>query len=391
VRTPRPLRAAFVAAALAFAAPPRLAAERARPAPQAVPARAAAQVASVHALPTEVADAIRSMVSGEMTRLGIPGLSLALGGGGEIRLETAFGWACVENEVAASPDTVFRLASVSKPMTAVVALQLAARGRLDLDAPAWRYCPAYPPKPWTVTPRLLLSHQGGIRGYRPGEPPQTRHYDTVAEGLAVFASDPLAYEPGTAVAYTTYGYCLLGCAVEGAASRPFAEALREQVFAPAGMMSTAPENLRLIVPRRASGYRRSPTTGELVNSPLADMSYKVPGGGLVGTAPDVVRFGLALLDGRLLSRPMLERMLTPQRTRSGRATGFGLGLTVGRRAGRREAWHLGGQEQVSTILYLRPESGLVLAMLTNLERVQDPLLELARRVADLAEADRVYR
>ena len=325
-----------------------------------------------------------------MSRLGIPGLSLALGGGSEIRLETAYGWACVENEVAAASETVYRLASISKPMTAVAALRLAASGRLDLDAPAWSYCPAYPPKPWVVTPRLLLSHQGGIRGYRPGEPAQTRHYGTVAEGLALFAQDPLAYEPGTAVSYSTYGYCLLGCAVEGAAGRPFAELLREQVFAPAGMMHTAPENLQLIVPHRARGYRRGPT-GELVNSPLADMSYKVPGGGLIGTAPDVARFGLALLNGRLLSRPMLDQMLTRQRTRAGRVTGFGLGLTVGRRGGRREAWHLGGQEQVSAILYLRPESGLVLAMLSNLEKVQDPLLDLARRAADLAEADLVYR
>ena len=121
------------------------------------------------------------------------------------------------------------------------------------------------------------------------------------------------------------------------------------------------------------------------------MSYKVPGGGLIGTAPDVARFGLALLNGRLLSRPMLDQMLTRQRTRTGRVTGFGLGLAVGRRGGRREAWHLGGQEQVSAILYLRPESGLVLAMLSNLEKVQDPLLDLARRAADLAEADLVYR
>jgi serine beta-lactamase-like protein LACTB, mitochondrial len=391
VRALRPVRAALAAAALALAAPRPGAAESVRPAPQApAAARAAVQVASVEALPPEAAEAMRSAVSEEMTRLGIPGLSLALGGGGEIRLETAFGWACVENEVAATPDTVYRLASISKPVTAVAALQLAGKRRLDLDAPVWRYCPAYPPKPWTVTPRLLLAHQGGVRGYRPGEPPQTRHYATVAEGLMLFASDPLAYEPGTAVAYTTYGYCLLGCAVEGAAGRPFAEVLREQVLEPASMSHTAPENLQLIVPHRASGYRRG-RTGELVNSPLADMSYKVPGGGLVGTAPDVVRFGLALLNGRLLSRPMLEQMLTPQRTRRGRVTGFGLGLAVGRRGGRREAWHIGGQEQVSTILYLRPESGLVLAMLSNLEKVQDPLLDLARRVADLAEADRVYR
>jgi CubicO group peptidase (beta-lactamase class C family) len=279
---------------------------------------------------------------------------------------------------------------VSKPMTAVAVLRLAALGRLDLDAPVQRYCPAYPPKPWPVTPRQLLSHQGGVRGYRPGEMTQTRPFDSVAEGLGLFADDPLVHEPGTAVTYTTFGYVLLGCAVEGAAGEPFAAVLRELVLEPAGMASTQPESRRRLVARRASGYARGPA-GELVNSALSDVSYKVPGGGLLGTAPDVARFGLALLSGRLLALPELERMLAAQRLRTGRLTGFGLGLAVGRHGGRREASHIGGQEEVSTVIYLRPDSGTVVAVLANLERVQEPLLDLARRISDLALAERVYR
>jgi CubicO group peptidase (beta-lactamase class C family) len=337
-----------------------------------------------------VSGAISAAVALEMSRLGIPGLAIAVGRQGEVRLADAFGWADVENEVRATPGTVFRLASISKPMTAAAVLGLAAEGRLDLDAPAWRYCPGYPPKRWPVTARQLLSHQGGVRGYRPGEPPQTRPFDTVAQGLALFADDPLAHEPGTEVTYSTYGYVLLGCEAEGAAGKPFAEVLSERVFGPAGMTSTQPESRRRLVPRRARGYFRGPA-GELVNSALADVSHKVPGGGLVGTATDVARFGLALLSGRLLTRADVDRMLTPQRLRDGGSTRFGLGLAVGRRGGRREASHLGGQEQVSTVLYLRPDSGTVVAILTNLEKIQSHLLDLARRVCDLAEADRVHR
>ena len=359
-------------------------------APQAPPAVRLPEISSARGLDPRVTDAVRSLVSAEMTRLGVPGLSIALGRDDELLYETALGWADVENEVKAKPDTVFRLASVSKPMTAVAVLRLAAQGRLDLDAPAWRYCPAYPAKPWPVTARQLLCHQGGVRGYRPGERPQTRPFGAVAEALPLFADDPLAHEPGTATTYSTYGYVLLGCAAEGAAGRPFAEVLRDLVLEPAGMASTQPESRRRLLAHRASGYVRGPA-GELVNSELADVSYKVPGGGLVGTAPDVARFGLALLSGRLLARPELERMLAPQRLRGGGPTGFGLGLAVSRYGGRREASHVGGQEQVSTILYLRPDSGTVVAILTNLERIQDPLLELARRVADLAEAERVFR
>ncbi len=333
---------------------------------------------------------IGTAVTDEMSRLGIPGLSLAIGDGGELRFEAAWGFADVENAVVAAPDTVFRYASVSKPITAVAALQLSERGRLDLEAPAWRYCAAYPPKPWTVTPRQLLCHQGGVRNYRTGETQQLRRYSSVPEALAIFKDDPLAYEPGTAVVYSTYGYCLLGCVVEGAAGRPFAEVLRDDVFAPAGMATTQVDDARVLIPRRANGYVRD-GSGELLNSALADVTYKVPGGGLCGTAPDVARFGLALLSGRLLGRATLQQMLTPQRLRTGRVTGFGLGLTVGLHGGKREAYHLGGQERVSTLLYLRPEAGLVVAMLSNLEQVQAPLLDLGRRIADLLTADRVIR
>jgi CubicO group peptidase (beta-lactamase class C family) len=117
------------------------------------------------------------------------------------------------------------------------------------------------------------------------------------------------------------------------------------------------------------------------------MSYKVPGGGLAGTAADVARFGSALGSGRLLSPAVLGQMLTKQRVRDGRLTAYGLGLTIGARDGRREAWHTGGQERVSTVLYLDldravPRGGRAIAILSNLEGVQPHLLALARRVSD---------
>ena len=146
------------------------------------------------------------------------------------------------------------------------------------------------------------------------------------------------------------------------------------------------------IPRRASGYVRN-RTGELLNSAIADVTYKVPGGGLCGTAPDVARFGLALLSGRLLGRADAAADADARRgCAPAGSTGFGLGLTVGTRNGRkREAWHTGGQERVSTLLYLRPDSGVVVAVLSNLEQVQTPLLDLGRRIADLLTADRVVR
>ena len=329
--------------------------------------------------------AIRDAVLGEMSRLGIPGLTLAVVEGGALVHEAAFGFVDVENGVRARPETVYRLASVSKPMTAVAVLRLAERGLLDLDAPVWRYCPDFSEKPWPVTARQLLGHQGGIRHYRPDEPTLTRRFDSFADALALFRDDPLLHEPGTGVRYSTYSYNLVGCAAAGAARTPFLALLGDAVFGPAGMTATGVDDVREITPYRAQGYVRD-AEGRLRNSALADMSYKVPGGGLSGTAADVARFGSALLAGRLLSQATLEQMLTRQTTRDGRVTGYGLGLTLGEREGRPEAWHTGGQERVSNVLYLSLDRGVAsggrsVAILTNLEGVQPEMLALARLVS----------
>jgi CubicO group peptidase (beta-lactamase class C family) len=341
--------------------------------------------AAAESLPGDAVDAIRAAIPDGMSRLGIPGLSLAVAVGGQVVLETAFGHADVENAVRATPETVYRLASVSKPMTAVAVMRLAEQGRVDLDAPVSRYCPDFPEKPWPVTSRQLLCHQGGVRHYRPGEQPMTRRFTSLAEGLALFRDDPLVFEPGTKVLYSTHGYTVLGCVAAVAAGRPFPSLLQETVFGPAGMTAARVDDVRELIPGRAQGYVRD-GYGRLLNSDLADMTWKVPGGGLCATAGDVARFGAAFLSGRLVSPETREQMLTRQRTRDGRVTGFGLGFTLGERAGQREAWHTGGQERVSTVLYLRPDAGLAVAILANLEKVQQEILDLARRVADLATA-----
>jgi CubicO group peptidase (beta-lactamase class C family) len=340
----------------------------------------------VSRLPAARVEALEVVITNEMARLGIPGLSVAIAHEGEIVLANGYGFADIENFVSAKADTTYRLASISKAMTAVVALQLAEQGQLDLDAPARSRCPAFPKKRWPVTARQLLGHTGGIRHYRDAEQPMTTRYETLEQGLALFKDDPLEFEPGTQYLYSTYGYSLLGCIVEGVTQKGFADVLSERVFVPAGMTRTGPDDVRTLIANRARGYARD-DQGLLVNAALADMSYKVPGGGLCGTAPDVARFGLALVSGGLLAPESLDLMLAPGSAPGDRPDGYGLGMAVGLHDDRPEAWHLGGQEGVSTALYFRPNGGPVIALLTNLEGIAPALLPLARRLADLVVAD----
>jgi serine beta-lactamase-like protein LACTB, mitochondrial len=334
------------------------------------------------------AEAIEAAVTADMSRLAIPGLSVAVATQGAVRFTNGYGIADVENGVPAKASTVYRLASVSKPITAVAVLQLAEKGSLELDAPIQRYVPLFPEKQWAVTARGLLGHLAGVRHYRDEEPTNTRPCASVAEGLAFFKDDPLVQEPGTKFVYSTYGYNLLGAAVEGASGHPFLEYLRENVFGPTGMTSTRADEVGPLIPNRAQGYVRA--AGGIRNADLADVSYKVPGGGLCSTAADVARFGLALAGGSLIKKETLAQMLASQRTRDGRPTGYGLGLNVllpGAPGRRREAWHTGGQERVSTVLYLLPDDGLAVVVLSNLEGVGSELVGLSRRIVAIVAAE----
>jgi CubicO group peptidase (beta-lactamase class C family) len=346
-------------------------------------ARAEAQQATRQAaLPAEKIKQIEALVSAEMSKQKIPGMSVAVVAGRQVRWSAGFGMQDVENSVAARPSTVYRLGSISKPITAVAVMQLSERGKLDLDAPVQKYCPAFPEKQWPLTTRQVLGHLAGIRHYKSDEEfNSTRFYSGVAEGLDMFKGDPLLSEPGTKYNYTTHGYSVLGCVVEGASGQKFADFVSENVFRPAAMERIRVDSVADIIPNRAQGYRIT-DKGVLTNSPLADNSYKVPGGGFVSTAEDLARFAVALQTDKLLKRETIELMYAPQKTKDGKETSYGLGWGVGKRpAGERAVGHSGGQQRVSTFLHMQPEQGLAVVVMSNLEGAR--LGELVQQIGDL--------
>ena len=344
-----------------------------------LPPRAAARQAT--ALPADKVKQIEALVNAEMAKQKIPGLTVAVVSERQVRWAAGFGTQDVENNVAARPATVYRLGSISKPITAVAVMQLFERGKLDLDAPVQKYCPAFPEKQWPVTTRQVLGHLAGIRHYKSEEEfNSTRFYAGVAEGLNMFKDEPLLFEPGTKYNYTTHGYSVLGCVVEGASGQKFADFVTENVFRPAAMERIRVDSVADIIPNRAQGYRVT-DKGVLTNSPLADNSYKVPGGGFVSTAEDLARFAVALQTGRLLKPETLEMMFTPQKLKDGKETNYGLGWGVGSRNGQRTIGHSGAQQRVSTFLHTQPDQGLAVVIMSNLEGAR--LGDLAQRIGDV--------
>lgn len=325
------------------------------------------------------AAALDRLAAEAMQKLLLPALSVGvLSGDGEVWTK-AWGFSDLENFVPATPRTMFRLASLSKPITAVAAMRLVETGKLELDSAVQRYVPGFPVKPWPITTRQLLAHTAGIRHYAGDEINSTKHYPTVLSGLEIFANDPLANEPGTKYLYTTYGFSLAGAAVESACERGYLDCVRELVLEPAGMTHTRSDHTFAIIPNRARGYQTS-QDGEVQNCGLSDTSYKIPGGGWVSNSEDLLKFADALMRRQLLSPATLSQMWTSNVLKDGASTGYGLGWGLNRRGGLMVAEHSGGQQGASTYLMLAPEKKLAIVVLTNLSGA--PVRALAESVFD---------
>ena len=254
---------------------------------------------------------------------------------------------------------------------------------VDLDAAVQKYCPAFPRKQWTITTRELLNHTSGIRHYKGDtEVESTRHYNSMGDGFTIFSSDPLLFEPGTKFSYSTYGYTVLGCVIEGASGEKFFDYLREHVLVPAGMTHTFVDDQYAIVPHRARGYRV--VSGKVENAGPTDSSYKVPGGGLVSTAEDLVRFGATLTDGKLLKPETLKMMWMPSQKpmlNGGNPATYGLGFGVLTIDGQLYIAHSGGQQGTSTDMEIIPERRFAVAVFTNNENAEP--FDIVRQILDL--------
>lgn len=328
----------------------------------------------------------RQVLTDTMRALGAPGASITVIRDGRVIWSEGFGLADVEQQVPATPHTVFRIGSVSKPLTATALGLLVQQGKIDLDAEIQQYVPSFPRKRYPITVRQVAGHIAGIRHYRDGEFENQKHYDTVLEGLSVFSADSLLFEPGTQYQYSSYGWNLISAVIESASGEPFLSFMRKSVFGPAGMEHTYPEFADSIIPFRADFYAYNNSTHQMLNAPYVDNSYKWAGGGFVSTTEDLARFGQAMLTGRLLRPETVAMLWTSMMTRSGKPTAYGIGWSVtADSAGRRRVGHTGGAMGGTATLQIFPEQKLVIAILVNSDRT---FIGIAPRLAAILLGDK---
>lgn len=344
-----------------------------------------------NSLSTEKRAEIETAVSSFMLANSVPGIAVAVVLEGEPAWSAGFGMADLEDFAPTTSSTLFRLGSISKPITAVAVLQLWERGKLDLDAPVQKYCPAFPQKEWPITTRELLGHLGGIRHYNSdgkGDIPEdsARHFASMEESLQIFAADPLVAKPGTKFNYSTYGYTLLGCVLEGATSLKYVDFVRENVFKPARMDHTQADDFFTVIPHRTRWYHKD-KAGVVRNAGVLDSSYKIPGGGLISSADDMARFEAAILADKLIQRSTRDLMWTILKPTEGKPSHYALGWFVAEKFGLRTAGHTGGQQGTDTAFVIAPERRAGVVVLANMDNVNTNLLadEILKIVLDLKD------
>jgi CubicO group peptidase (beta-lactamase class C family) len=256
----------------------------------------------------------------------LPSLSAAVAIDGEPVWVGAVGYEDIATRTPTTPDTLFRIGSVSKALTATALARLVERGDIDLDAPLSDYLPTLPSPAWAdITTRQLASHSSGLPHY--GENRDwaglyysitlDRHFADVRDAVSVFDGSPLLAEPGTAFHYSSLGTVLLGATMSEAAGLPYRQLMIREVFEPAGMASTFPDGDgdsregRIATPYYTDGERFRPWR-------QIDQTHRLPGGGFVSSPTDLARLGTMYFDPTFLSPETREIFWTPQTLADGK-------------------------------------------------------------------------
>ncbi|WP_164017841.1 serine hydrolase [Pyxidicoccus trucidator] len=223
------------------------------------------------------------------------------------------GFANLEWRVPNTPDTKFRLGSITKQFTSMLIMQLVAEGKLKLDDKLTKHLPDYRKDTGDrVTVTHLLNHTSGIPSYTslPGFfENESRNRFTVSDLVKKFCSGDLNSEPGTKYAYNNSGYVLLGAIIEKVTGKTYAQALQERIFDPLGMKSTGYDVSSTVLPKRASGYEFQPDG--YFNAAYLDMTVPYAAGALYSTVEDLYLWDRALYLDTLLPAPLKQRMFTP--------------------------------------------------------------------------------
>ncbi|MFK7807512.1 MAG: serine hydrolase domain-containing protein [Saprospiraceae bacterium] len=279
--------------------------------------------------------------------------------------------------------TITRIASIAKPMTAIAILQLREQGKIDIDQPIQHYLPQFPKKAkGEITTRHLIQHAAGIGAYESNKERQNKiEYTDLESAISIFKDRELLSTPGQNHSYSSYGYILLGRIVEIVSGMKYQDYIQKNIWDVAGMANTSVEVYGKIYNNKSKLYHKKRKAKRAKQTNLSD---RIPAGGIQSTLEDLLKFGDALLSGKLISEESWELMITNSEVKKDRNY-FGLGLylygenpLIGNLYG-----HSGSQTGCSAMLFLAPEKKATIVAVTNTSRANN---EIGKVTMSLFEA-----
>lgn len=308
---------------------------------------------------------IDAVVQAALARGPVAAMSVAVVRGRDTIVMKGYGRADVENNVAATRRTVYRIGSITKQFTSAAIMQLVEAGRISLDDEVTKYVPGAPVHGRHILVRHLLDHTSGIPSYTDVD--RFGSYirlDLSRDSLiALVRPDSLLFEPGSHFYYNNTGYFLLGMIIEKVTGKRYGDYLAEKLFEPLGLTQTAYCSREPIIPHRARGYEAE--RGELRNADFLSMELPFAAGSLCSTVADLVKWTDALAHGRVVSAASYAQMTTPVPLTSGRAMTYGFGLEVGTLGTHRVIEHGGGINGFVSRLSYYPDDSLTVVVLAN--------------------------
>jgi len=297
-----------------------------------------------------------------MKRQNIPGLSLVVIRDGAIIKAEGYGLADIKQHVAATPDTVYKICSVSKQFIATGIMLLAQEGKLGIDDPMSRYLEGTPASWKAITVRHLLTHTSGLVREPPGFQPTKIQSD--AELVKSAYDLPLRFAPGEKWEYSNTGYFALAEIIRKVSGRPWNEYLDEKVFRPSDMKTTFTTDTKQKIPNRATGYSDN---DKLLKAD--DWPALRPSGAFLSTVLDLAKWDAILDTDKILSDATRRQMWTPVKLNDGTVYGYGFGWQIGQYRRHRLVHHSGGMPGFRATFARFVDDRLTIIALMNLDDV----------------------
>ncbi len=289
-----------------------------------------------------------------------------------VLFEKAYGYSSIEYEVENNVNTLFNLASITKTMTAVAALQLVDNGLLDLDTPVGRYLPDYPNSTVrdSVTAYQLLTHTAGLNNFLVDDFKDMGKLNLkdLDDYLPLFAAKPLLFPPGSKYSYSASGYVILGLLIEKISGESYHQYMDDHVFESAGMKKTIAIPIDSVVKNKASGYTSFFGESDNLSKNNSYLGIANPAGFYYSTSKDLFNFFQALKNYNLISEPLTKKMMSP--LVKGYYTNYGFGISVDKRWEQTIVGHTGGWYGVQCELMYFDKDEITAIILSNVDTAE---------------------